>query len=114
MLAMAVPIAAPLRAERGNRAGAADEHDVEHDVQHRHRDAEPQRRPRIAGGAQRAAEHEEHQHADAEQEHRPQERQRLGAHRRRRVHEVEQRRRRARSRAARGCRATARRAVRNA
>ena len=48
------------------------------DVEHRGRDAEAQRRARVAGRAQRAAEHEEQQHADAADEHRPQERQRLG------------------------------------
>ena len=41
--------------------------------------AEVQAGPRVAGRAQRPAEHEEHQHPDAEQEHRPQKRQRLGA-----------------------------------
>ena len=61
------------RAERGNRAEPADEDDVEHEVQHRHGDAEDHRRARVAGRAQRAAEHEEHHHAAAEHEHDAQE-----------------------------------------
>ena len=54
------------------------------------RDAEDHRRARVAGGAKRDAEHEEQHHPAAEQEHDAEERQRLGVHRRRGVHEVEQ------------------------
>ena len=51
-------------------------------------DAEPQRRLRIAGGAERAAQHEEHHHAEDAHEHRAQERQRLRLHLRRGVHQI--------------------------
>ena len=86
-----MPIAAPAVPNAGIGPEPADEDDVEHDVQHRHRDAEHHRRARVAGRAQRAAQHEEHQHAAAEQEHDAQERQRFGLHRGRGVHEIEQR-----------------------
>ena len=74
----------------GDRPRTANEHHVQHEVQDRHRDAEAQWRPRIAGGAQCASKHEEHQQPDAVEEHRLQERKRLGTNRRRGIHEVEQ------------------------
>ena len=82
------------RAERRDRPEAADQEDVENHVQHRHRQTEPQRRPRIAGGPERRRQHEEQQHADAEGEVDPQERQRLRLDVGRGIDEIEQPRRR--------------------
>ena len=62
--------------------------------QHRHDHAEPERRLRVAGGSERAAQHEEHQHPEDADEHRAQERQRLRLDVRRRVHQAQQRGRR--------------------
>ena len=81
------------RAECRDRTCATDEHDVQDEVEHRHRHAEAQRRPRIAGRAKRAPQHEEHQQPDAVQKHRLQKRQGLGAHGGRGVHQIEERRR---------------------
>jgi hypothetical protein len=64
-------------AESRDRTEPANQHDVEADVQDRHRDAQTQRRFRIARGAQRAAEHEKQQHAETVQEHDPQIRKRF-------------------------------------
>jgi hypothetical protein len=69
--------------ERGSKRGAAgaqgrDQDDVEQDVQGGHQNAEPHRRPRVAGRPQRSAEHEEHEHADTRDEQDPDVRERLG------------------------------------
>ena len=87
MLLAIVPNAAPIVPNLGIRIT------LKHDRQHRHRHAEPQRRVRITGGAEGAAQHEEHHHAEDADEHCSQERQRLVLHLRRGVDDVEQRRR---------------------
>ena len=53
------------RAERGERAPAADQRQVEREVQDAEADAEPQRRLGVADRAERAAQHEEEHHAHA-------------------------------------------------
>ena len=78
------------RSERRNRSVPGNQHDVQRDVEHGQRHAEPQRRAGVPGSAQRSAQHEEHQHADAEHEHRPKKRQGLGADLRCRMDEFEQ------------------------
>ena len=87
---MEVPIAAPRVPSAGTGPYPRNQHDVQRDVEHGQRHAEPQRGAGIAGGAQRSAQHEEHQHADAVHEHRPQKREGLGADLRRGMHEFEQ------------------------
>ncbi len=79
------------RAERRDRPETRDQDHVQRDVQHRDDEAEPQRRFRVAGGAQSTAEHEEHQRAGAEHEHDAQVGKRLGLHGGGGVDEVEQR-----------------------
>ena len=83
----------PLRSESRDRAGAANQQDIQADVEDGHRDAEIEACPGIAGSAQRSTQHEKHQHADAEDEHDSQERQGFGLHCRRGVHDFEQERR---------------------
>ena len=64
-------------AEARERPGAGDQREVEREMRQRQADAEVERRARVAGRAQRAAEHEEQQHAEAAGEHQPQVGQRL-------------------------------------
>ena len=81
-------------AERGaDRPQERDEQHIEDHRQHRHRDAQPQRRPWVAGSAERTAQHEEHHHAEDAHEHRAQEGKGFGLHLRRGVDDVEQPRR---------------------
>jgi hypothetical protein len=80
------------RSKRRNRSRASNEHDVQREIQHSHCDAEAQRRPRVARGAQRTAKHEEHQQPDVEQEHRLEEWQRFGPHFWCRIDHIQQRR----------------------
>src|SRR6266550_2669416 len=47
---------------------AANQHDLQDEIQYVHRDTERHRRPRVAGRAQCAAEHEEYQNAGREAE----------------------------------------------
>jgi hypothetical protein len=74
-----------------HRAERRDEHQVERDRQHRHGDAEPERRARVAGGTEGAAQHEEHHEAEDPHEHGAEERQRLLPHFRGGVHHLEKR-----------------------
>jgi hypothetical protein len=93
LAAIAVPIADPFRTERRDGTEAANEDDVQQDVEHRHRHAEDHRRARISGRAQRAAQHEEDHGTARRHEHDAQEGQGFLLHRRRRVDEIEQPRR---------------------
>ena len=87
--------AARHRAERrADGAEHANQRHVERDGEDRHRQAEAQRRLRIARGAERAAQHEEHHETDDADEHRAEKRQRLRAHFGRGVDERQQPRRR--------------------
>ena len=98
--AIEVPSAAPCAPNAGNRAPAADQHHVQRDVQPDDRHPDAHAGPRVAGGAQRAGDHEVEQLPDAAHEHRPQVRQRRRADLGRRVHELQQRAGKRRSRSA--------------
>ena len=76
--------------ERWNRPETANENHVQHQVQHRHRNAKPHRRARVARRSQRGTQHEEHEHAADEHEHDADERKRFRLHRGRGVHQIEQ------------------------
>ena len=87
---MAVPMAAPAVPERGIGPSPRISTTLNTMLSAGQHEAHDHRRPRVAGGAERAAQHEEHQHAAAGHEHDAEERQRLGLHRGRGVHQVEQ------------------------
>ena len=80
-------------AEARERPGAGDQRDVEREVHHRQADAEIERGARVAGRAQRPAQHEEQQHAQAAGEHQPQVGQRDRLHLRRGAGQIQQPRR---------------------
>src|SRR6266498_1555141 len=78
------------RAKGRDRPQAANQHDVQHEIQYGHRDTEHHRRPRVAGRAQCAAEHEEDQHAGREAEQDAEVWLRFRLHRVRGIDEVEE------------------------
>ena len=77
----------------GYRSQAADEDDVEHQVQERQSETVTQGCLRVAGGTESGTDQEEHQHANAVQEQDAQIWQRFGLNFGRRVHQPEQPRR---------------------